>query len=101
MAKLFFKSKGLKKKVCVCLNFNFILKLFKVRKEVSKMAAKFINNRPFQFRNLGKSFELEDKGRRFVKEDEVYYFWNTSLNDETSTKNDLPNLKNKKDKVSD
>jgi len=80
------------------LNFNFILKLLKVRKEVSKMAAKFIDNRPFQFRNLGKSFELEDKGRRFVKEDEVYYFWNTSLTDE---KNDLSDLKNKKDKVDD
>ncbi|WP_028978402.1 hypothetical protein [Sporocytophaga myxococcoides] len=65
------------------------------------MAAKFINNRPFQFRNLGKSFELEDKGRRFVKEDEVYYFWNTSLRDESVQNNDLPDLKNKKDKDDD
>ncbi|MCR6642767.1 MAG: hypothetical protein NVV82_28200 [Sporocytophaga sp.] len=60
------------------------------------MAAKFINNRPFQFRNLGKSVELEDRGRRFVKEDEVYYFWTTSLKDETDQKRDFQDSKNKK-----
>ena len=60
------------------------------------MAAKFINNRPFQFRNLGKSNELKDRGRRFVKKDEVYYFWNTSLKDETDQKRDLQDSKNNK-----
>ncbi len=61
------------------------------------MAAKFINNRPFKFRNPGKSFELEEKSRRFVKEDEAYYFWNTSLRYETDKNNDLQELKNKKE----
>lgn len=61
------------------------------------MAAKFINNRPFQFRNLGKSCDLEDKARRFVKEDESYYFWNTSLSFEPDIKNNLAELKSKKE----
>ncbi len=60
------------------------------------MAAKFINNRPFQFRNPGKSHESEDRGRRFVVEDEVHYFWNTSLKNETDQKRDLRDSKNKK-----
>ncbi|GAL86364.1 hypothetical protein MYP_3593 [Sporocytophaga myxococcoides] len=61
------------------------------------MAAKFSNNRPFKFRNPGKSSELEDKGRRFVKEDEVYYFWNTSFNYESNKINNLPESKSKKE----
>jgi hypothetical protein len=46
------------------------------------MAAKFVKNRPFQFRNHGKPHEGNgDKGRRFVKEEEGYYYWNTSLDE--------------------
>lgn len=60
------------------------------------MAAKFNNNRPFKFRNRGKLSELDDKGRRFVKEDEAYYFWNTSLNDETNKDKHSPELKKEK-----